>query len=73
MPHRPLWLFQQPRRCAIEDYRVLAGPERIESGWWDGHDCRRDYFVVRDSGGSTLWAYREYKPEPGWYLQGLFS
>jgi len=73
LPHRPVWLLPRPERCRIEDYRVLAGPERIESGWWDGHDCRRDYFVVRDCHGSTLWAYREYKPEPGWYLQGLFG
>ena len=73
MPHRPVWLFARPQRCRIEDYRVLAGPERIESGWWDGHDCRRDYFVVRDQKGSTLWAFREYKPAPGWYLQGMFS
>jgi protein ImuB len=68
-----VWLFPRPRRCRIEDYRVLAGPERIETGWWDGQDCRRDYFVVRDRDGSTLWAYREYKPRPGWYLQGLFG
>jgi protein ImuB len=73
MPHRPVWLFPRPQRCRIEDYRVLAGPERIESGWWDGGDCRRDYFVVRDREGSTLWAYREYKPRPGWYLHGLFG
>jgi protein ImuB len=73
MPHRPVWLFARPQRCRIDDYQVLAGPERIEAGWWDGHDCRRDYFVVRDRSGSTLWAFREYKPEPGWYLQGMFS
>ncbi len=73
LPHRPVWLFPQPKRCRIEDYRVLAGPERIESGWWDGHDCRRDYFVVRDRDGATLWAYHEHKPRPGWYLQGLFG
>jgi protein ImuB len=73
MPHRPVWLFPRPKRCRIEDYRVLAGPERIETGWWDGRDCRRDYFVVRDREGSTLWAYREYKPRPGWYLHGLFG
>ncbi len=73
MPHRPVWLFAQPQRCRIDDYQVLAGPERIESGWWDGHDCRRDYFVVQDRSGCTLWAFREYKPSPGWYLQGLFS
>lgn len=73
MPHRPAWLFAQPQRCRIQDYELLAGPERIEAGWWDGHDCRRDYFVVRDRKGSVLWAFREYKPEPGWYLQGMFS
>ena len=70
---RPAWLLPEPRRCRIDNYRILTGPERIESGWWDGHDCRRDYFVVRDSNGSTLWAFREYKPHPGWYLHGLFS
>lgn len=73
MPHRPLWLYSTPRPCRIDDYRVLAGPERIESGWWDGRDCRRDYYVVRDAHGSTLWAYREYKPRRGWFLQGLFG
>lgn len=73
MPHRPVWLFAHPQRCHIDDYQVLAGPERIEAGWWDGHDCRRDYFVVRDRTGCTLWAFHEYKPEPGWYLQGMFA
>jgi protein ImuB len=70
---RPAWLFPEPQRCRIDNYRILTGPERIESGWWDGRDCRRDYFVVRDSNGSTLWAFHEYKPHPGWYLHGLFS
>ena len=73
MPHRPVWLFARPQRCRIGEYELLAGPERIEGGWWDGHDCRRDYFVVRDRKGSTLWAFRQYKPEPGWYLQGVFA
>jgi len=72
-PGRPAWLFPEPEHCRIDNYRILAGPERIESGWWDGRDCRRDYFVVRDSNGSTLWAFREYKPRSGWYLHGLFS
>jgi protein ImuB len=72
-PARPTWLLPEPERCSIDNYRILAGPERIESGWWDGRDCRRDYFVVRDSGGSTLWAFREYKPRHGWYLHGLFA
>jgi len=72
-PGRPTWLLPEPKPCRIDNYRILTGPERIESGWWDGRDCRRDYFVVRDSNGGTLWAFHEYKPRPGWYLHGLFS
>jgi len=70
---RPVWLLPRPQPCRIDNYRILTGPERIETGWWDGRDCRRDYFVVQDSNGSTLWAFHEYKPSPGWYLHGLFS
>jgi protein ImuB len=73
LPDRPVWLLPRPKPCRIDKYRILAGPERIETGWWDGRDCRRDYFVVRDPAGSTLWAFHEYKPQPGWYLHGLFS
>jgi protein ImuB len=73
LAHRPAWLLPKPRRCAIADYEILAGPERIESGWWDGHDCRRDYFVVRDRHGGILWAFHEYKPRRGWYLHGIFA
>ncbi|KAA9132042.1 DNA polymerase Y family protein [Marinihelvus fidelis] len=73
LPHRPTWLCQPPRRCDVGQYRVLAGPERIEAGWWDGHDCRRDYYVMRDPDGATVWVYREFKPAPGWYLQGIFG
>jgi len=73
LAHRPAWLLPKPQRCSIEQYEILAGPERIESGWWDGRDCRRDYFIVRDSRGSTLWAFHEYKPRRGWYLHGIFA
>jgi protein ImuB len=73
LAHRPSWLLPKPKPCVIGDYRILAGPERIESGWWDGRDCRRDYFIVRDDQGSTLWAFREYKPRRGWYLHGIFA
>ena len=38
---------------------LLAGPERIESGWWDGADVQRDYYVAQRCGmaracGSTV-------------------
>jgi len=38
--------------------RILAGPERVESGWWDGGDVRRDYYVVETSSRQRAWTYR---------------
>jgi len=73
LPHRPAWLMPRPRRCDIRQYEIISGPERIESGWWDGRDCRRDYFIVRDGSGCRLWVFREYKPRAGWFLHGIFS
>jgi protein ImuB len=52
------------------------GPERIESGWWDGADIRRDYFVADTHEGATAWIYRDhrYGVEDGeWFLHGLFA
>ncbi len=78
---RPLWLLPVPRRLRTRDGRpCLHGPlqlepgrERVESGWWDGEEVRRDYFVARDSAGACYWIYRELEGGHGWYLQGLFD
>ena len=67
---RPLWLLEPPRRLAQKDFELLAGPERIESGWWDGDDAKRDYFVARSEESSLLWVYRD---EEGWFVHGLFA
>ena len=38
---------RSPSRCSCRRCRrSLAGPERIEGGWWDGGDVQRDYYVV---------------------------
>ena len=80
-PSRPLWLIDPPE--ALRDYagkpqhdgplRLLSGPERIESGWWDGQEVRRDYFVAVDRHARWLWVFRDPRPGGGWFLQGLFS
>lgn len=77
----PLWLLAvpepidhhrgRPRRHGPLD--LLEGPERIESGWWDGADVARDYYVARDSRGARLWIYRERGREPRWFLHGIFG
>ncbi len=72
-PPRPNWLLPEPRPCRVDDLRLIDGPERIESGWWDGHDCRRDYWTAHDRHGNRLWIFREYKPRDGWFVHGLFG
>ena len=67
---RPLWLLQAPRPTREDDLQLLAGPERIECGWWDGDDARRDYFIARFSDSSLGWVYRE---AGAWFLHGLFA
>jgi protein ImuB len=52
---------------------VLAGPERIESGWWDDGDVARDYFVAVDTQGRKLWVFRDRRSEGEWYLHGLYG
>lgn len=66
---RPLWLIE-PRKVPEGGFELLAGPERIESGWWDGDDAVRDYFVARFPDDSLGWVYREAE---GWFLHGLFA
>ena len=67
---RPLWLLEQPRRLLESEFTLLAGPERIECGWWDGDEARRDYFIVEIQNRSFGWIYRE---AGDWYLHGLFA
>jgi protein ImuB len=77
---RPLWLLDRPRLLAEVGARphhegpleLLAGPERIESGWWDGDDVARDYFIARMQNEALVWIYRE-RGGGGWYLHGLFA
>lgn len=84
--HRPVWLLDAaqplPERHERPQWqgrplRVLAGPERIESGWWDGGLAVRDYFVAQAEDGALVWVYRERLPADdaagGWYLQGWFG
>ena len=70
---RPLWLLEAPRRIGERDFVLLAGPERIESGWWDGDEAQRDYFIARSADCSLVWIYRERGAGGGWYLHGIFS
>jgi protein ImuB len=69
---RPTWLLQRPipLRGALH---VISGPERLETGWWDGGDTRRDYYVVETSLGQRAWAFCAVGEQSGWMLHGWFA
>lgn len=90
---RPFWLLAAPEPLAEiggrphrrGPLRLLAGPERIESGWWqEGEtkeegggeavgDIRRDYFVALTADDRWAWIFRELKSPGGWFLHGWFA
>ena len=78
---RPIWLINRPQRLITLEGNpsfqgaldLVAGPERIEAGWWDGEEVSRDYYVAANPRGETFWIYREHANAQGWYLHGVFS
>lgn len=80
---RPLWLLDPPVPLAEQRQRpvwhgpltLLTGPERIETGWWDGHPIQRDYFIAEDETAGWVWIYRTRSSDTqvGWFLQGMFG
>ena len=84
-PQRPLWLVKCPEPLPLSNAAAttLMGKhtiERIEFGWWDGFDIRRDYQVLTLNSGIRAWIYQELTPRTQptrannqWYLHGLFG
>lgn len=86
---RPLWLLDAPQPLSERQQRpwwqgpltLLAGPERIEGGWWDGGFIERDYFIAENDRSQWVWIYRtrgggadpEGPASPRWFLQGIFG
>jgi protein ImuB len=55
------------------DLQLVSGPERIESGWWDGNDVTRDYYVARATDGAQWWVFRECGAPRRWFVHGCFA
>lgn len=81
---RPVWLLREPQ--SLEQRRgkpllngnaleLIAGPERIDTGWWTGELAERDYFIARDVDDALLWVFRSRSVESRneWFLQGRFG
>jgi protein ImuB len=77
--NRPGWLLQKPRPIGRSGNRLywrgqlklIVGPERIASRWWD-QAIERDYFVARHQDGGCYWVYRD-RQRQRWYLHGIFA
>ena len=81
---RPVWLLAAP--LPVESVLLILeqGPERIESGWWDGKGVARDYYIARQTRGTRhahgaplahgarLWVFQE-RQSKRWYLHGMFA
>jgi protein ImuB len=76
---RPVWLLNEPvllsadlQQLRQEGVILEQGPERIESGWWDGKGVARDYYIARQMHGAKWWVFQERQTK-GWYLHGVFA
>ncbi len=82
---RPVWLLDEPALLPEQEVQLHQGdlileqgPERIESGWWDGRGVARDYYVARQrrgarpSRGAKLWVFQE-RQSKRWFLHGMFA
>ena len=92
---QPSWLLPRPLPLALATHatgrgeapvfqgtlQLLAGPQRIEAGWWDA-SCEaplvaRDHHLASSAQAGLLWVYR-LRQAPGdgrspWFLQGFFA
>ncbi len=71
-PDRPLWLLPEPQP-ATRALSLESGAERIESGWWEADDVRRDYYIARDDHGARYWVFRNRDHTGTLYIHGLFA
>lgn len=81
LPRRPLWLLKQPQALETTTQgpwldgplTLVDGPERIEAGWWDGGDERRDYYTARSRHHQWLWVFQDIRSREDWFLHGMFG
>jgi len=71
-PARPLWLYPTPRP-AQEPLTLISAAERIENGWWDNTDVRRDYYIASTTNGACYWVYKPRHHAAQWFIHGVFA
>ncbi len=75
-PQRPLWLLPEPQPippARNHSFTIESTAERIETGWWESDDVRRDYFVAIDKQGARYWVYKDRCRQEQWFMHGIFA
>ena len=89
---QPTFVLDEPLRLATRGERplyqgvlqLLAGPHRIEGGWWDRttiagaqttRNVARDYWVALSEHAGVLWVFqtRLADDQAAWFLHGTFA
>jgi protein ImuB len=92
---QPTFILPKPLRLATQHNRpiyqgvlqLLAGPHRVEGGWWDRttqeddsgqettRQASRDYWVAVSEHAGVLWIFqmRLEQDETAWFLHGTFA
>ena len=89
---QPTFVFPEPIRLAMRSERplyqglllLLAGPHRVEGGWWDRttengeqktRNVARDYWVALSEHAGLLWVFqtRLANDETAWFVHGIFA
>lgn len=78
----PLKLLVRAHRPYYQgELQLLAGPQRVEGGWWDRDDSAgqirnvvRDYWVAQSAHAGVLWVFQTRLDEaPAWFLHGVYA
>ena len=50
---------------------IVAGPQRIQTQWWQDSQVECDYFLMETEQGQRLWVFRDANQH--WFVHGAFS
>lgn len=90
---QPTFVLPEPMRLGMRENRplhhgvlqLLAGPHRVEGGWWDRTTCTgqattrnvaRDYWVAVSRHAGVLWIFQTRLADDdatAWFLHGTFA
>ena len=66
----PTFLLETPTPLTAST-KICFGPVRLESGWWEQRNYKRDYFIAQTEAGVRLLVFKD--ENQSWWVQGVYS